>query len=181
MSSEMQLATLSVLGTLAGTLLGWVLNNLSRLGKLNFFVTSWEEHITFNQMGVMTSSRSKEESENLQYVLKIDIHNSSMTPMILREVNVVFADKNKAVWESVPSDVSTRRFGGGSYRYDNLLVVNMPAKTVEAFELTGHANLKDPQLQELWNATNVFFRYKDQKNKLRKVKINLVEYNDYFT
>mgnify|MGYP003484863366 CR=1 FL=1 len=35
MGVEMQIAILGVLGTLGGTVLGWVLNNLSQRGKLN--------------------------------------------------------------------------------------------------------------------------------------------------
>lgn len=43
MSTELQIAVLGIVGTLAGTVLGWVLNSLSQKGKLKVFVKKWEE------------------------------------------------------------------------------------------------------------------------------------------
>lgn len=48
MNSEITTALIGVGATLAGTVLGWVLNNLSNRGKLNIFVSSWEDSFKYN-------------------------------------------------------------------------------------------------------------------------------------
>ena len=42
MNSEIITALIGVGATIAGTVLGWMLNNLSNRGKLNIFVSSWK-------------------------------------------------------------------------------------------------------------------------------------------
>lgn len=181
MNSEIQIAIIGVIGTLSGTVLGWVLNSISQNGKLNFYVTSWKEDFTYTGLwGDSPPSSSIEESESFHYVLKLDIYNSSSIPVILREIKVVFQDKNNIVWETIPYDESTKRWASSFYSYEEISPVNVPAKTVKTLGLTGHANVRDSALNEIWNTTGVYLSYIDQKNRSKEIQIKKVEYKNYF-
>ena len=52
-NTEIMIAIIGVIGTLAGTILGWGLNSLSQRGKLNFYVHSWKEEFQVNKIGEM--------------------------------------------------------------------------------------------------------------------------------
>ena len=54
-------AVISVIGTIPGTILGWVLNSLSTGGELKTYVSSWNDSFQYNKIGSMIPSKSKEQ------------------------------------------------------------------------------------------------------------------------
>lgn len=95
MNSEITTALIGVGATLAGTVLGWVLNNLSNRGKLNIFVSSWEDSFKYNNsIGEMVPCSKKEDVQSYSYKVSFDLYNSSGNTKIMRKSNRVQRRKN---------------------------------------------------------------------------------------
>ena len=98
MSTELQIAVLGIVGTLAGTVLGWVLNSLSQKGKLKVFVKKWEEvYQKPDKLGSFEKCNSNE-AEYYNYNLSLDIYNSSRETRIMRNIQVVFMDRKSSLF-----------------------------------------------------------------------------------
>lgn len=180
MSIEMQIALLGILGTLGGTILGWLLNSLSQKGKLYIYVSSWNESFTYNDHGSMTPSTSIEQTECYDYNLSIDLYNSSGETKIMRDINIVFANNNNILYKSIPEDDSTKRVNSYIAYYDEVSPINIQAKSIINIALHDSQWNKDDSLAFIWNTNNVYFTYKNEKNKLKKLLIKKVNYKDYF-
>ena len=77
MNSDITTALIGVGATIAGTVLGWVLNNLSNRGKLNIYVSSWEDKFQYNDdIGEMVSCSKREEVQSYTYKVSFDLYNS---------------------------------------------------------------------------------------------------------
>lgn len=186
MSVEMQIAILGVLGTLGGTVLGWVLNNLSKRGKLNIFVSSWKDKFEFNNnMGCMEASTSKEQTEYYGYNLSLDLYNSCGEPKIMRDIKVLFVEDKKTLFESIPKDDTTKRISHPMVFYDDVSVVNIPAKMVVKLNLHNgfwkDKKKTDDAFELLWKVNTIYLQYTDENNKKRKVVLKREEYKDCFT
>lgn len=180
MSPEMEIAIVGVVGTLAGTVLGWLLNNLSQIGKLNIFVSSFEDKFRHNKIGCMVSSSSIEETQLYSYKLILDLYNSSGTAKIMRNITVVFSDGKKVLFKSIPNDDSTRRSSGPAWFYDEIGPVNIPPKSIIQLNLHRSAWKSEGGLDFIWKTKKVYLTYLDENNKLKKFKIKTEIYRDYF-
>lgn len=176
----MQIALVSVIGTLAGTILGWLLNNISQSGKLSLYVSSFTDSFQYNKEGFMAPSSSIEQTQSYSYKLILDLYNSSAATRIMRNITVVFSDGKKDLHKSVPKDDSTVRSSGHARFYDKVGPINIPPKSIIQLSLHDSAWQKNGGLDFIWNTKKVYLTYTDEKNKCRKVKIKAEEYCKYF-
>ena len=63
MNESIFIAVIGIVGTLAGTVLGWLLNNISRHGELKGFVVKWDEKFELNETGLMVFAPSFDKAE----------------------------------------------------------------------------------------------------------------------
>lgn len=186
MSVEIQIAILGVLGTLGGTILGWFLNNLSKRGKLNIFVTLWKDTFEYkSDIGSMEISTSKEQTEYFKYYVSLDLYNSCGEPKIMRNIKIVFADNKKTMFESVPQDDRAKRVSYPIVFYEDVSAVNIPAKMVVKLNLHNgfwkDEKKEDDTIELLWKVNTIYLQYLDENNKKRKVELKKEEYNEYFS
>lgn len=180
MITEMLIAIVGVLGTLAGTFLGWLLNNLSRRGKVNIYVTSFKDEFKHNEMGCMVPSSSIEQTQSYTYRLILDLYNSSGETKILRNLTIVFNDGKNDLFKSVPKDDSTRRASGFVNFYDTICPINISPKSIIQLNLHNGAWVDGGGLDFIWKTKKIYLTYIDEKNKLRKVDIKSEIYSEYF-
>lgn len=180
MSVEIQIALLGIVGTLGGTVLGWVLNNLSQRGKLNIYVSAWKDELEYNHNGEMVSSSSIEQTKSYSYRLKLDLYNGSGETKIMRNIEIVFAKNKEVLYCSMPKDEATKRISHPVAFYDNVLPINIPPKAVIHIELFDWVWNDNGSLDFIWETTSVFLRYVNEKNKNVSVMINKENYKDYF-
>ena len=179
-TSELQTAIISVVGTLAGTALGWFLNNLSQRGKLRIYVSAFKEVFQYNNMGRMAQSSSIEQTDYYGYKLTLDLYNASGTPKIMRNLTVVFSDGKHDLFKSIPKDDETRRSSGPAFFYDDVGPINIPPKRIIQLSLHSGAHKRDGGLDFIWKTKKVYLTYTNEKNKLVKVNINSTVYANYF-
>ena len=176
----MEIAIVGVVGTLAGTFLGWLLNNLSQSGKLNIYVSSFEDKFQHNEIGCMVPSSSIEETQLYSYKLILDLYNSSGTAKIMRNITVVFSDGKKDLLKSIPNDDNTRRSSGHACFYDEVGPINIPPKSIIQLNLHRGTWKSEGGLDFIWKTQKVYLTYLDENNKLKKFKIKTEIYRDYF-
>ncbi len=171
---------IGVIGTLLGTILGWVLSNLSQRGKLNIFPT-WRDEFQHNDgFGGMANSKSKEEAKLYAYYLTLDIYNSSCEPQIMRTIEVCFFNDNQELFRDTPDDDSTVRSNGPIRCYDKILPVTIPAKTVYTVKLHGGFWDSDEEFSHIWKANKVMMTYRDRRNKEKRILIKKDDFRRYF-
>lgn len=173
-------AIIGVIGTLAGTVLGWLLNNLSQSGKLNIYVSSFTDSFQHNKIGCMVPSSSVEETEYYSYKLILDLYNSSGTAKIMRNITVVFSDGKNDLLKSIPHDEQTRRTAGHACFYNDVGPINIPPKSIIQLNLHRGAWRSEGGLDFIWKTQKVYLTYLDENSKLKKFKIKTELYRNYF-
>ena len=131
MNSDITTALIGVGATIAGTVLGWVLNNLSNRGKLNIYISSWEDKFQYNDdIGEMVSCSKREEVQSYTYKVSFDLYNSSGNTKIMRNIQIAFSDGKRDIEKQTPQDDATKRFSSPMVFYDDVKPINIPPKAV---------------------------------------------------
>ena len=178
--NEMLTAIIGVVGTLAGTVLGWLLNSWSNRGKLRIYVCDWKDEFTYNHIGSMVSSSSAEQTECYSFKTSFDVYNSSGESKIMRDIEIVFSDGKKDVRHDIPNDQDTMRHGNSFIHYDVIGPVNVPPKTVIKLNLRDGVRKKDDALDFIWRSKKVYLQYKDENNRQKRILIKKENYEEYF-
>lgn len=180
MSSDAVTALIGVGATLAGTILGWLLNNFSNRGKLNIFVSSWEDKFRYNKMGEMVDSSKREEAAYYTFRVSFDLYNSSGNTKIMRNIEIVFNDGKKDIEKVKPDDEATKRYSHPMTFYDKVEPINIPPKVVIKLNLRDGVWNTDGKLDFVWKTKKVYLVYSDEKNKIRRKLIKTEDYENYF-
>jgi hypothetical protein len=179
MDINVVLALIGVGGTLLGTILGWLLNSFSSLGKLNIFVTLWEETFQYNNDGHMENSNSKEQTEHYWYELKLDLYNSSAEIKVMRDIKIEFLNGKNVSVVQIPYDYATKVFHQHFYSYSDVEAINISPKSVLQYKLCNGYNKE--KLDGIWKSTKAMLSYVDEKNKKRTVFIASLKHDAYFS
>ena len=172
MSTDVQIAIIGIIGTLGGTILGWVLNNFSQKGKLNIYLKKWTDEFKHNEVGCMVKSSSMEQAESYGYNLSLDLYNSSRETKILRDVNIVYLYNKEELFRNVPKDDYTKRVSHPIVSYDDISVINIPAKSAINLNLHGGVwrdkKAETDNLSFLQYANRIVLEYRNERNKIKK-------------
>lgn len=186
MEIEIKTALIGVGATIAGTILGWGLNCLSNLGKLNIYVSSWNDEFCKDDTGEIKTAKMKEEVGYYGYKGTLDIYNSSTQTKIMRNIRVCFCDDEKELKEITPYDDSTltRSTPRVPAHYDAIGVLNIPPKSVITISI--HRGLwenkeKNISLDFLWNSKKIYIKYINENGKTKSFKIKEVDFINFFT
>lgn len=177
---EIATALIGVGGTIAGTILGWILNSISQKGKLKFFISSWKNRFEYNDTGSMVPSLSKEQTELYCFELTLDIYNSSRNTKIMRNIKVVFSDKKKELKSFTPKDNSTRHHSGAINLYDDVSPLNIPPQTVMQIKLYDGVWKKNKELDFIWDVKKVYLKYENDRGKTKRILLHKEPFCDYF-
>lgn len=181
MCIEIIIALIGVGATIVGTVLGWILNNLSNKGKLNIFVSSWEDSFEHsNLLGEMIPCSKCSEVEYYTYKISLDIYNSSGNTRIMRNIQIVFSDGKHDLRKETPQDDATKRVSSPIVYYDDVGPINIPPKKVINVALHGGARNKDGELDFIWMSQKVYLTYANEKNKIRRKLLKIENYENYF-
>ena len=171
---------IGVIGTLLGTVLGWILSNFSRRGKLNIYST-WQDEFRHNDnYGGMSRSKNKDEAKLYIYHFTIDLYNSSGDPQIMRKIEVAFFRDKEELFRDTPKDDSTGRSSGVIRFYDEVLPITIPAKTVSIMKLHGGFWDSDERFSQILRANKIVLTYRDSRNKEQRNLIKKDDFTKYF-
>lgn len=181
MNSDIATALIGVGATIAGTVLGWVLNNLSNRGKLNIYISSWEDKfLYYNYIGEMVSCSKREEVKSYTYKASLDLYNSSGYTKIMRNIQILFSDGNSDIETLTPKDDATKRFSSSMVFYDDVGPINIPPKAIIKLDLHNGSLYKDGNYDYIWKTKKIYLIYNDEKNKTNRILIKSEDYENYF-
>lgn len=179
--SEILTAVIGVGGTLAGTILGWILNGVSQRGSLKVFLFSWGDSFEYNLKGYMVPSTSKEQTESYHFNGVLDIYNSSRDTKIMRNISIVFSDGKNDLKIFTPKDDATRYSIGHLTQYLNVSPINIPPQSVKQVKLLdGIWKDKSESLNFIWDTKKVHLTYSNSKGKRKRVLLHTESYCDRF-
>lgn len=182
MNGEIITALIGVGATIAGTILGWVLNTLSNAGTLKIFVSSWEDSFKHNNsLGAMVPCTKREDVQSFSYKVSLDLYNSSGNIKIMRNIQIIFSDGKNDIKAETPNDDATQRFSSHITLYDKVEPINIPPKAVVKLVLHEGAWDLNGELDFIWKTKKVYLAYTDEKNKVRRKLLRAENYEDYFT
>lgn len=167
---------IGVVGSLAGGIIGWWLNNLSRGGSISIFPQNGVYSEFLNEEGFPAVSLDLAKTFN--YKISLDIYNSSSDTKIMRCVEVVFFNDKKEMYTTTPYDKANKKIIDKKLPlppvHNKVELINVPAKhavTVHLYGWVGKENLK-----QVHKSTSVYLRFKDEKDKCQ---LRLIEKKDY--
>lgn len=180
--SEILTAVIGVGGTLAGTILGWILNGVSQRGKLKVFLFSWKDKFEYNSReGYMVPSISKEQTELYHFDIVLDIYNSSRDTKIMRDISIAFSDGKNELKIFTPKDDATLYHNGPRRCYLDVSPINIPPQTVIQVKLhDGIWKDKNESLDFIWAARKVYLTYLNSKGKRKRILLHTESYCDRF-
>ena len=165
-------AIVGIGGTLAGTILGWLLNTISRRGRLKPFITKWEEEFKWNVMGRMEPAPSYDEAEEYSFSLTFDVYNSSSDTKIMRDFRIEFLKGHKVAATGIPLNDDDK--GALLCRYMETL--NVPPKSVVSVHLIeGFWRSDFSQFDNINASGKVRLAYKNEKGADRHIVIDVMK------
>ena len=166
-------AMVGVIGTILGTVLGWFLNSISNRGKIKLFISSWENEFRCrNEYGDMVKTPAPEKVEYYSCSFALDIYNSSGEPKIMRNIQLAYNNGKSDVIKHIPQDEDSRRNSSGLIRYDDIIPLTIPAKSVFQIHLRDGLWHQSTEFPSLWNVEKVYLLYTDENNKEKRTLIN---------
>jgi hypothetical protein len=170
---------ISITGILLGTLMGWILNNISRRGRMQFYTVAWENKFFGELMnGSETIASRFEESKNYTYEVFLDVFNSSGTNKIIRDVRIVFFAGKELMQSHKPYDKSTAVFSNYRTKYEEFQYINIPPKELRRLEFVGFIN--ETEIKRLKDIDTVRMLYTNEKGKKKRVSISSKCFSEYF-
>lgn len=180
MDNEITTALIGVGAAIVGTVLGWVLNNLSNKGNLHIFVSYWKDSFKYNSLGVKVQCIKSEEVQGYTYKCSFDLYNSSGNVKIMRNIQIVFTDGKNDIEKQTPKDNASKRYSNSMVFYDEVEPINIPPKAVIKLNLHGGAWNKGDELDFIWKTKKIYLVYTNEKNKAKRILIKEEDYSNYF-
>ena len=171
-------ALLGIGGTLVGTVLGWLLNNWTKAGKLTLFVVEWKDDFTCDDGGYIKPCQNKEKINCYSFSVVLDIYNSSSEPKIMRDINVAFQNKRAIIKSITPKDDATKKVYSMTIHYEDAQPMNIPAKSVvrcKFLDSFWHDNL-----HFILDVDRVYLSYIDERGKTKKKLLHRDSYKSRF-
>ncbi|WP_319590526.1 hypothetical protein [uncultured Draconibacterium sp.] len=163
-------ALIGVLGTLAGVLLGSMLNRLARIGNIKTFQNVLKVKLTEPDSfgGEIETTKVTERTRSLTIELNFDFYNTSeLSPRIARDIKILIKSKNK-MFKGKLKNENTRRYNQYTSHADDLLNINLSPKEVLNYNLAFYTQ---KNFQEILDA-DWFIEYRNDNNRLKRIKIN---------
>lgn len=179
---NLMIGLLTAGSTLIGTVLGWLLNQFSKCGKLKIYCTSWADWFeNQDSYGGLADSYSFNDSTYYHYELELNLHNRGGEPQIMRDIRIVFTNGENDICISTPLDDSTKHKHSQLHysSYSKLLPTNIPSKYVISLKLHDSINGAE-KVQALAQTKRIYLRFKNRKGKTENVLIHEEDYSQYF-
>ena len=166
---ELLYAFQGIIGVLAGMFGSQLLRNI---GKTFIFVqNSSFKYIAKESDGaggfIEREIKSLTDGPNhCTYSMDLEIYNSSEMPRILRNIQIQFYKDKKLIGVSIPNNDSTRRRYAGGIISDEIRIINIHAKEIVRFNISGNIHL-DGCYDKVY-----FTAIQNKSRKLKKLIVN---------
>lgn len=175
-------AIIGVIGTLVGTILGWVLNNISQRGKLNVYISQWSDDFDYNEGVTISDLNAIQQTYSYSYKLTVDVYNSSAETRIMRDIRIVFKRDKNVLYTITPNykaDTKTVLGGVALTSHSKISTVNVSPKSVVSYNFYNHIHNNQGATDCFWEINNIALTYRNEKDKIIVVPIKKEDYRNY--
>lgn len=165
-------AILGIVGTLLGTVLGWLLARWN-IGKLYISLDSFEEKyyrltelggVEQFEFGILTG---------VELNFAIHLYNSFPVTRAIRECQLVLFDSAGFEITRLPvEDKASARFAAGTIHYDDIGIVNLNGYTSK--DVKGRIAIFDLDL--MYKISKIEFHYKNEKRKEKVLQYKKIDF-----
>lgn len=179
MTEGLWAAIIGVCGTLFGTILGWLLNNLSNRGKLVLSVVEQEAEFYKPSYGTLMKCNISD-AFHFVYQLKIDIYNTSTKTKFMREIKFCFIDAAGKILKSIsPVDKDLKMNGKATeVQSINIAANSSISKTLYCEKYKSDKN--NDNFSFIFDTENIFITYINEKGKNKRILIKKGNIKDYY-
>ncbi len=160
---------IGILGTLLGVVVGAIINQVSRSGKLKIFPKN--VHIDILKQDGYGASKVQDkvdfDTSSVSISFSLDIHNSSSEQKNGRDIFLVIRKDGQEIKSNI-KDLSTLQYTNHLLHTDQFENFNIPAKTVDSLKLRSF--LEKDNYSWIEDST-LYFEFRDSKNRLRRIKL----------
>ncbi len=153
-----------IIGVLAGMFGAQALRNMGKT-HIEFQNCSFKYmKIGYDELGQFIEKEilpSTEGQNDCYFSMDIEIYNSSETPRILRNLQIQFNKNKKIIGKSIPQDEATEKTSASGSRVDDLKIINIHAKEIKRFSISGCIGLET-------NFDKVYFTATQNRSKKLK-------------
>lgn len=147
-----------IIGAVIGTILGWGLSELSRIGKLTFYVDNITiEYFESDNGGSFYKNNFNDKTDYGIILFESDIINNSNKNRILRNIYCAISYSNDRLSKEI-SNVESKRLVAQKYEYDRLEIMNIQAKSIIKKKLSVYLS-KDELSKFFSNNSKISFSF----------------------
>ena len=165
LSIEIITALIGVGGTIIGTIIGWILNNISHSGWLHFYSQISGLATKYDGYGGYMGCEKLNDSDQYTCFIDLDIYNKRADYRTVKDLQVQFCYNRKHGFSKKPLVKKSKN----DTKYETVDIINIPPKQTISLYLS--VSLKKELFPDLERVNTVRLKYKNEKNKTKTVSI----------
>lgn len=160
---------IGILGTLLGVVVGAIINQISRSGRLKIYPKTVNIEIHKQDMygDFIAQEKIDSDTNSVSIYFSLDLQNSSSEQKNGRDIFLVIRKDGNEI-KSIINELSTLTHTNHSLHVNRIENINIPAKTIESLKLS--SKLDKDNFSFIENST-FYLEFKDSKNRLRRIKL----------
>ena len=178
MTEGLWAAVIGVGGTILGTIIGWVLNNLSNRGRLVISIVKYEAEFQKALNGVMCRCDINS-AEYFNYIINIDIYNTSAKTKFMRDIKFNFVDEAGGLLKTITPYDKDLLINGRLTKHIKVQPINIVANSVIS-KILYFDEYKNDGFDFILSTEKFFMTYTNEKGKTKKILIKKGNIKDYY-
>ena len=157
---------------------GWALNLFSNKGKLNIYISFWDDNLRKKETLNGNLAEKKRDVKYFTYTCSMDVYNSSGNTKIMRNIKVIFSDSNNNTVKIFIPKNGTKKFDIMPYdssNYDDVTALNVPPKSVRSLTFHNLITGDDAEFDSIWAVRKICLQYSDEKKKVKTKKLKVCD------
>ena len=160
-----------VIGTLLGVVLGFILNHISRIGRIKIFQNSLSVQFTeqCNETGQeLLKAELTDKTSSITILVNFDFYNSSsQSPKIARDIKFIALSNGTSLSRDLIKDSKNDKiqFASNNSEARNL---NLSPKSVVSYELSFFSR----KYFQIFLDSEWYLEFRNDRNKIRRIKID---------
>ena len=162
---EIITAIIGVGGTIVGTIIGWILNNISHSGWLHFYSKIAGLSTKDDGYGGYIGCKNVKDADRYTCFIDLDIFNKNADFKTVKDLQVQFCYNRKHGFSKKPLVKKSKN----DTKYETVDIINIPPKQTISLYLS--VSLKKELFPDLERVNTLRLKYKNEKNKTKTVSI----------
>jgi len=159
---------IGIIGTLLGTIVGFFLNELNKIGTLKTTcITHQDLSGTFK---VLPTAKAYYE---VKYIQSFDVYNSASDTRIMSDISFEISKNNKPIKIIKAAEINISNLNNNVVRSTVANNANFPPKQICRLIVSCSEQIKDASLElQIKDRNQLFLTYKNERGRVKRIKID---------